>query len=66
MKIALSAIYDFQSKEIKECTSHVAVKLCVAVVTMHTRLLKQTQKNTRSVSSVDLKDLIQMRRMLKE
>jgi CHAD domain-containing protein len=65
MKIALSAIYHFQSKKIKKGTSHVAVKFCVAVVSMHTRLLQQIQKKKR-VSSVELKHLHQMRRGLKE
>jgi hypothetical protein len=65
MKIALSAIYDFQSKQIKRVTSHAAVKCCVVVVTMHTLLLHQIQEYTR-VSSVELKDFHQMRRILKE
>jgi hypothetical protein len=62
MKIALSAIYDFQSKKIKVGTSHAAVKCSVAVVTVHTWLLQQLQKDS-SASSVELKDLLQTRRI---
>jgi hypothetical protein len=65
MKIALSAIYDFRSKKIKVRTSHAAVKFCVAVVPMHTQLQQQIQKDT-SVSSVELKQLHQVRSRLKE
>jgi DNA polymerase III epsilon subunit-like protein len=67
MKIALSAICDSQSIHIKERTSHAAVKCCVAVVSMHTRLLQQIQEDSNSnVSSVELKQSHQTRRILKD
>ena len=69
MKIALSAIYDFQSKEIKTGgTSHAAVKCCVVVVSMQTRLLQQIQKTHKCVfyrTAVSSSDEMLIERMKK-